>query len=81
MLTAVPRTRGSFHFGNASKSIPRNQIFPRRMRAGGSGKSRGMAWASVLFPQPVSPTIPATRPGFISNETSCNAWNVPAPTS
>jgi hypothetical protein len=55
-------------------------IVPEPIVAGGSGRRRGIAFASVLFPQPVSPTIPTTRPGRIFSETFETAWKLPAPT-
>ena len=38
----VPRTIGIFHFGIDKRSDPWKTIRPWRMRAGGSGKSRGI---------------------------------------
>src|SRR2546422_61968 len=53
----------------------------KRIPALHRGTPRGVAWASVLFPEPVSPTMPTTRPGVSWTDTSVRAWNVPAPTS
>src|ERR671930_551826 len=62
-VMARPRTRSLTTPGSSrSRSAPLNQTSPPRMRAAPAGSTPRMTRASVVLPQPLSPTRPTTSP-------------------
>src|SRR5262245_10893470 len=76
-VIARPRTR-SFTTARASqrRSAPLKRTSPPRIRAA-PGRMPRMARASVVLPQPLSPTRPTTSPGPISRLMESSTWATP----
>src|SRR5262245_45255244 len=77
-VIARPRTR-SFTTARSSprRSAPLKRTSPLRMRAGPAGRMPRIARASVVLPQPLSPTRPTTSPGAMSRLMPSRTWAMP----
>ena len=74
----LPRTRRISASDFCSRSSPSNSILPLAMRAAG-GRRRRMVSASVLLPEPDSPTMPSVSPALMRSETSSTARTTRVP--
>src|SRR5262245_8999410 len=77
-VIARPRTRSFTTAGSSrSRSAPLKRTSPPRMRAGPAGRIPRIARASVVLPQPLSPTSPTTSPGAMSRLMPSRTWATP----
>ena len=74
----LPRTRRISPRDFVRRSSPSNQISPLTVRAAG-GRRRRSERASVVFPEPDSPTMPSVSPSPTVSETSSTARVTRAP--
>ena len=72
MAMRLPRTCRISASDFRTRSSPSNIIWPATMRAAG-GSTRRMVSASVLLPEPDSPTMPNVSPALIVSVTSSTA--------
>ena len=72
----LPRTRRISTSDFVSRSSPSKRIWPATILAAG-GSRRRMVSASVLLPEPDSPTTPSVLPGARVSETSSTARSAP----
>src|SRR5438876_11456574 len=77
-VMARPRTRSlTTAASSRSRSAPLNHTSPPRMRAAVAGRTPRMARASVVLPQPLSPTRPTTSPRATSRLMPSSTWATP----
>src|SRR5690348_14011094 len=77
-VMARPRTRSFTTAGSCfRRSVPRKRTSPPRIRAAPSGRTPRIARASVVLPQPLSPTSPTTSPAAISRLIPSSTWAGP----
>ena len=74
----LPRTRRISASDFVSRSSPSKRIWPATILAAG-GSRRRMVSASVLLPEPDSPTMPSVLPGARVSETSSTARTTRVP--
>ena len=68
----LPRIRRISDSGFANRSSPSNRMAPAMIRAPG-GSRRSSDSASVVLPEPDSPTMPSVSPSRSVNDTSSTA--------
>ena len=78
MATRLPRIRRISTSDFLSRSSPSNRISPLTMRAAGGSRRRSDS-ASVVFPEPDSPTMPSVSPESSVNDTSLTARTTRVP--
>src|SRR5215510_8625746 len=77
-VIARPRTRSLTAAGSSRRrSAPLKRTSPPRIRAGPLGRMPRIARASVVLPQPLSPTSPTTSPGPMSRLMPSSTWATP----
>ena len=74
----LPRMRRISDVGLGAEVLALEEDLPARMRAAG-GSSRRMVSASVLLPEPDSPTMPSVLPASSVSETSSTARTTRVP--
>src|SRR5262245_42042981 len=78
MAISLPRTLRRLASGSASRSWPRNRIWPPSYTVGGTGLSCRMLMAVTLLPQPDSPTTPSVSPRAMPKLTPSTARTTPS---
>ena len=77
MLMSRPRIDCICRSGRPTRSRPKSAIFPVSIRAV-DDSSRMIESDVTLLPEPLSPTIPSTRPCSMRNEMSSTAFITPS---